>query len=195
MPQAEGGDPVTTRPTFAHVVYRTSQMAAMRDWYCSLLDAHVVHEGEGLSFLTYDDEHHRVALLESAEPLERKSVHAAWTHHVAYTFPDLASLLERYVKLKVKGVEPAMPIQHGVTTSLYYEDPDGNLVEMQIDNFATPDEATAYMQGEEYSADPRGPRFSPEAMLTEFRSGVPAAALITRAWAAAHPHVTVSDPP
>ena len=36
-----------------------------------------------------------------------------------------------------------MPIQHGVTTSLYYEDPDGNFAEMQIDNFATPGEAIA----------------------------------------------------
>jgi catechol-2,3-dioxygenase len=184
---ATGQATMTALPSFAHVVYRTSQMAAMKAWYCDLLDAHLVYEGHGLCFLAYDEEHHRVALLESAEPLERKSANAAWTHHVAYTFPTLADLLDRYVELKEKGIEPTLPIQHGVTTSMYYEDPDGNFVELQIDNFASPDEATAYMHGEEYDADPRGPRFSPEAMLAGFRAGVPAAELISRPWATAHP--------
>ena len=35
----------------------------------------------------------------------------------------------------------------GVTTSLYYRDPDGNFVALQIDNFVTPDETTSYMEG------------------------------------------------
>ena len=178
---------MTSVPTFAHVVFRTSQMSAMRAWYCDLLDAHVVHEGHGLCFLTYDEEHHRVALLESPEPLERKAENAAWTHHVAYTFRSLADLLDRYAELKAKGIIPARPIQHGVTTSLYYDDPDGNSVEMQIDNFATPEDSTTYMRGEEFEADPIGPLFSPDALLADFRSGVPEAELITRAWAVAHP--------
>ena len=164
-------------------------MSAMSAWYCNLLDAHVVYEGHGLCFLTFDEEHHRVALIESAEPLVRKAENAAWTHHVAYTFGSLADLLDRYVELKSKGITPTTPIQHGVTTSLYYDDPDGSSVEMQIDNFSTPAESTNYMRGTEYDSDPIGPQFSPEALLADFRSGVPEAELITRAWALAHPFV------
>lgn len=178
-------------PTFAHVVYRTSQVATMRAWYCALLDAHVVYEGHGLCFLTYDDEHHRVALIESAEPLQRKATDAAWTHHVAYTFPALGALLDRYVALAERGIEPATPIQHGVTTSFYYEDPDGNFVEMQIDNLPTPEAATAYMRGAEYDADPRGPEFSAKDLLADFRAGVPTDELTSRRWATAHPRESV----
>jgi hypothetical protein len=108
-------------------------------------------------------------------------------HHVAYTFASLEELFQRYVELKEKGVEPTMPIQHGMTTSLYYEDPDGNFVEMQVDNFASPDQATAYMYGPEFDGDPIGHAFSPEALLASLRAGVPAAELATRAWALAHP--------
>src|SRR5436190_21348448 len=35
---------VSTRPKFAHVVLQTSQLPAMRDWYCTVLGAHVVYE-------------------------------------------------------------------------------------------------------------------------------------------------------
>lgn len=184
---------MATAPKFAHVVFETGQMKTMRDWYCELLEGHVVYEGHGLCFITHDDEHHRIALLEATEPLEHKYVrpsglhNVAGVHHVAYTFASLADLLDRYVELKRRGVEPAVPVQHGVTTSLYYQDPDGNFVEMQIDNFATPAQATAYMEGPEYDSDPIGPRYSPEGMLADFRAGVPVAQLTTRAWAAAHP--------
>jgi catechol 2,3-dioxygenase-like lactoylglutathione lyase family enzyme len=174
-------------PTFAHVVFQTGQLERMRQWYMDLLDGHVVYEGHNLCFLTHDEEHHRVALVQPSEPLERKAPNAAWMHHVAYTFASLEGLFQRYADLKEKGIEPVMPIQHGVTTSLYYEDPDGNFVEMQVDNFPAPDQATAYMYGPEFDADPIGPRFSPDALLAALRAGVPATELTTRAWALAHP--------
>jgi len=45
----------------AHLVFQTNRIGAMRDWYCTVLDGHVVYENPQLSFVTYDDEHHRVA--------------------------------------------------------------------------------------------------------------------------------------
>ena len=38
--------------------------------------------------------------------------------------------------LEEVGIQPHVPVQHGPTTSLYYRDPDGNMVELQIDNMA-----------------------------------------------------------
>lgn len=102
---------------------------------------------------------------------------------------------EGYVELKDKGIEPAMPIQHGLTTSLYYEDPDGNFVELQVDNFPAPDQAAAYMYGPEFDADAIGPSFSPEAFLAGLRAGVPAAEPAPRAWALAHPFEADRDWP
>jgi catechol-2,3-dioxygenase len=169
-------------PKFAHVVYQTAQFEAMRDWYCAVLDGHVVYEDETLTFITFDDEHHRVALLHPPIPFERRSGPVASMHHTAYTFACMDDLLDRYELLRDRGIVPATCIAHGVTTSLYYEDPDGNFVEMQIDVFANPDDATAYMQGPEYAADSVGPGFDPEELLRRRRSGEPEAELSGRAW-------------
>ena len=61
-----------------------------------------------------------------AAGMERKSPTTACMHHVAYTFDDLDGLLDRYVLLRDQGITPAVSIAHGVTTSMYYRDPDGN---------------------------------------------------------------------
>jgi catechol-2,3-dioxygenase len=46
----------------AHVVLYSRQVPVMRDWYVNVLDAHVVYETPTLSFITYDNEHHRIAI-------------------------------------------------------------------------------------------------------------------------------------
>jgi catechol-2,3-dioxygenase len=177
-------------PRLVHVVLQTAQPEAVRDWYCAVLKAHVVYAGHGLTFLAFDDEHHRIALLEvPADVAEPKSPRAVGMHHTAFTFDNLDDLLERYRELAEQGIEPAVPIQHGVTTSLYYRDPDGNLIEMQIDNFATPDEATDYMRGAEYDANPVGPAFNVERMMAARRDGASVAELTTRAWALSGPRL------
>ncbi|MEV0247423.1 VOC family protein [Nocardia sp. NPDC050712] len=170
------------KPKFAHVVFQTGQPQQMRDWYCTVLDGHVVYQDQALCFITFDDEHHRVALLTPPVPQQRKSPTTASVHHVAYTFEHLDDLLSRYELLRDQGVTPAVCIAHGVTTSLYYQDPDGNFVEMQIDNFAAPEDATAYMLGPEYAGDSVGPGFDPEAMLTARRGGATVDELTNRAW-------------
>ncbi|CAA0130012.1 Biphenyl-2,3-diol 1,2-dioxygenase 2 [Mycolicibacterium vanbaalenii] len=154
----------------------------MRDWYCSVLDGHVVYQDQALCFITFDDEHHRVALLRPPNAPERKTPTTAGVHHVAYTFDHLDDLLSRYEQLRDKGLVPAVCIAHGVTTSLYYRDPDGTFVEMQIDNFAEPQQATDYMLGPEYAADAVGPAFDPEVMLAARRAGMPVEELTNRAW-------------
>lgn len=175
-------------PKLVHVVLQTAQPDAVRDWYCTVLEAHVVHAGHGLTFMTFDDEHHRIALLEiPAEVARPKEPGTVGMHHTAFTFAGLDDLLERYQQLAAAGVEPAVPIQHGVTTSLYYKDPDGNFVEMQVDNFATADDATRYMRGPEYDADPVGPAFDVDRMVAARRDGVSETELMTRTWALSGP--------
>lgn len=172
-----------TTPKFAHVVLQTNRLEEMRDWYNNLLAARVVYENPGMCFLTFDEEHHRIALFRPpGPPLAERNVPTVGMQHTAYTFPDLAALLEKFASLREAGIEPYLPVQHGVTTSLYYRDPDSNLVELQVDNF-DPDESTAYMMGSEYAQDPIGPSFDPAAMLAALEQGADPAALSTRAWA------------
>jgi|GEM_PF-6517337 catechol 2,3-dioxygenase-like lactoylglutathione lyase family enzyme len=78
-----------SKPKFAHNVFQTAQPEAMRDWYCTVLDAHVVYEDATLTFLTFDDEHHRVALLHPPIPMQAKTATTAALHHSAYTFDSI----------------------------------------------------------------------------------------------------------
>lgn len=173
---------MSTAPKFAHVVFQTGQPQQMRDWYCTVLDGHVVYQDRAGCFITFDDEHHRVALLTSPVQSQPKTPATACAHHIAFTFDGLDELLERYVLLRDNGIAPAVCIAHGVTTSMYYRDPDGNFIEMQIDNFSTPEAATNYMNGPEYAADFVGPAFDPQAMLEARRNGAGYDELTSRAW-------------
>jgi catechol-2,3-dioxygenase len=175
--------PMSAKPKFAHVVYQTGKPQEMRDWYCAVLDGHVVYSDEALSFITFDEEHHRVALLHPPIAMQAKSPTTAAVHHTAYTFESIDDLLERYEELRDKGIRPAVCVAHGITTSMYYRDPDGNFVEMQIDRFADPDDATAYMRGPEYAADSVGPAFDPDELLAARRAGAGVEELSDRRWA------------
>jgi len=163
----------------AHIVLRTTRFAEMIAWYRTVLAAEIAHGDDMLAFLTYDDEHHRIAIA-CLPGLEERSPAAAGTDHVAFTYADLGDLLQTYARLKSEGIEPFWSINHGPTTSLYYKDPDGNKVELQVDNFATADECNAWMRSGAFAANPIGVVFEPEALLARYRAGEPLAALAAR---------------
>ncbi|CAN5696086.1 VOC family protein [soil metagenome] len=162
---------------FAHFVLRSAQMPAMVEWYSTVLDMHVVKRNDFICFLTYDEEHHRLAIVNIAalEPPNPKGWGLA---HVAYTFRDVGELLSTYRRLKAKGIVPYRPIHHGPTLSMYYHDPDGNSVEMQVDCFRTKAEASAYFQTEAFTRNPIGVNFDPEALVAAYERGAPEAELL-----------------
>jgi catechol-2,3-dioxygenase len=182
---------MTSDKRLAHIVLQTGQLPALRDWYLKVLDAHVVFENGLLAFMTFDEEHHRLAIAQLPQPVARAATTVGLAHS-AYTFGSLDKLLAKYENLKAAGILPHVPVQHGPTTSIYYRDPDRNVVELQIDNMA-PDEATNYLRGEDFSRDPFGLSFDPDTMLAARRAGTPESELTTRAWAMTCPQQNVPE--
>ena len=162
---------------FAHIVLRTGQFDKMAAWYQTVLAARIVFRDEHLCFLSYDDEHHRVALI-NIPGMPVRDPDATGTDHVAYTYNDLGELLATYQRFKIAGILPHWPINHGVTTSMYYRDPDNNRVELQIDNFATPEELQAYFQSAAFAGNPVGVTYNPEQLIRDYEAGVPMADLL-----------------
>src|SRR5258708_17275558 len=155
----------------AHVVVRTkSSFDAMVKWYCFVLGAKIVFNAGHLIFLSYDNEHHRIAIAAGGDLSERPR-RAVGLDHIAFTYEDIDSLLTTYARLRQAGVLPFCCVNHGPTTSLYYHDPDTNRIELQVDNFADMTEATTLMQ-EQFSINPVGAEFDPEELLARLRSGV-----------------------
>src|SRR5438445_616522 len=69
---------------FAHVVLKTANYDAVIAWYATVLQARVAFRNDFIAFLTYDDEHHRVAVLNTpGSPAQDPA--AAGVHHIAYT--------------------------------------------------------------------------------------------------------------
>ena len=162
----------------AHIVRRTARFEEMIAWYETVLAARVVHGDDMLAFLTYDDEHHRIAIAR-IPGIEDGPQMAAGTDHVAFTHADLGDLLNTWARLKGEGIEPYWCLNHGPTTSMYYKDPDGNKVELQIDNFDT-DEANRWMGSGEFAQNPIGIIFEPEELLARYRGGEPLETLLRR---------------
>lgn len=169
---------------FVHVVYRTHRFKAMLDWYQKVFDAHVQFQDDMLAFLTYDEEHHRFALVNldllDPDPKEKNRAGLVGVDHVAYTFASLRDLLENWEQLTAMSIRPYWCLHHGITISLYYADPDGNQMEFQVESYPAPEQANAFMAGPGYAENPIGVEFDPADWLARLRGGAPEADFLVR---------------
>ena len=109
-------------------------------------------------------------------------------HHSAFEYPSMGDLLDTYVRLKALGIEPHASLDHGLTTSLYYVDPDGNSVELQADNFGSWQESSEWMRtSPHFAANPIGMPIDPEQMVAARQAGASFAELHRRAYSGAFP--------
>jgi catechol-2,3-dioxygenase len=163
----------------AHIVRRTGRFEELVRWYCTVLGAEVVHSDGMLAFLTYDDEHHRIAIA-GIPGLEEQPAMAAGTDHVAFTYGDLGDLLQTYRRLRAAGIEPYWCINHGPNLSFYYKDPDGSRIELSVDTMPTSEAIDAWMRSGEFAANPIGVVFEPDELIARYESGEPLETLMAR---------------
>ena len=162
---------------FAHVVLRTNNLEGMRDWYKSVLGAELMFENDSILFLTYDDEHHRIALIKRPG-LGEAVPNTVGVDHFAFAYPTLGDLVSAYESLKAQGIVPHMTVNHGTSTSMYFHDPDGNGVELQVDNFDTIEELNEWFAEGGFTQNQLGTKFDMDEMAAKFHAGVPEAELL-----------------
>lgn len=155
----------------AHIVFRTKDLPRMQAWYCAVLDAHVVFSDDNIAFLTYDEEHHRIALIAGQSLAARSDAPTVGFYHAAFTYAGLSDLLDTYDRLSARGIVPWRTINHGPTISFYYRDPDGNDIELQVDRFADALEAQTWMAGEAFAANPIGLLVDPQDLRRRLNAG------------------------
>ncbi len=154
----------------SHAVLRTTRFKEMLDWYQTVLGCEVLYQNQFLAFMTYDEEHHRIAL--AAVPgLVEKPKRSTGLDHLAFFYSTFADWIANCERLKAIGITPRVCIHHGLTMSLYYRDPDDNGVELSIDNVEKP-------QWHEWMRDhlgenPLGAPLDPDDLARRFHAGVP----------------------
>ncbi|WP_083745275.1 VOC family protein [Variovorax sp. KK3] len=171
--------PAISPVRLAHVVLRTSKFDELLRWYRSVLCADVAFSNGHIAFLAYDDEHHRIALIQ-VPGLQAQPAGICGVHHIAFTYASLGDLVATYERLEGLGIRPVWCVNHGPTTSMYYADPDGNQVELQIDNCATVEEAGAFFFTPAFESNPIGVDFDPADLARRFRAGEDEAAIKQR---------------
>ena len=164
----------------AHVVLKTppERVKIMLDWYKTVLEAEAMFETEPFGFVAYDSEHHRVAVL-GLPGTETRIDGRAGMHHMSFTYANLADLAHTYNRLKSDAITPEYCINHGPTTSMYYFDPDKNMVELQVDN--VPEEKfTEYFENGEFTENPIGVKFEPGELFGRLAAGEAEESLLPR---------------
>jgi hypothetical protein len=66
---------------------------------------------------------------------------------------------------------PFWCVHHGVTISIYYHDPDGNILETQYDVFPESEAADEFMRSPAFEENPIGADFDPEEFIARIQGG------------------------
>ena len=113
---------VLSPASFAHVVLRTTSenFPKVTEFYKTFLGAEANYENQFVSFLSYDYEHHRIAII-GMPNIGSKQANTCGLDHFAFTYNSLQDMVQSYRQRKALDIFPHWCINHGPTTSLYYK--------------------------------------------------------------------------
>jgi catechol-2,3-dioxygenase len=172
-------------PQFHHFNLKTTRLGEMIDFYRSLVGAEVIFQFEGGAWLSNDEANHRIALLafpNFVEDPERDT--RTGMHHSAFEYASFKELNGSYLRLKEAGITPALCLDHGMTLSYYYADPDGNHVELQVDCFGDWQKSKEWMRtSDQFKANPIGVFVDPERIASDHAGGISFAEIHDKAMA------------
>jgi catechol 2,3-dioxygenase len=187
---------IAAHPKLHHLGLTTSDLEAMVDWYRKVLGMTVVHRSSAptgsqsamslsAAWVSNDEANHRLALVELPD-LTNDSERSRHTRlqHVAFEYSTLDDLLGTYARIKRLGIEPVLCADQGAQTAFYYEDPDRNIVELNVNNYGDPWTSTEHMKtSPAFAANPMGTYVDPEKMIAARKRGASAWDLHERAFA------------
>lgn len=176
-------------PKLHHIALKTNQFNEMCDFYRSLLNFRPTLEVEQVvGFYTFDLVHHRLVIFN--DPSLSSEVPASkGMHHIAFAYDTVDDLMRVYQNFKRNNIHPFIAVNHGPNTAFYYQDPDCNIIELEIDNFA-PQKGLEFMSKMQHNPDLfiSDPKImfmpiNPETYLKAWQSGATQAELHERSYA------------
>ncbi|HUA03179.1 MAG TPA: VOC family protein [Solirubrobacteraceae bacterium] len=178
-----------TIPTIHHFNIKTNRLDDLIDFYGKVAGMVPNFRWEGGAFLSNDAANHRLAILSGPQFIDdpERPSHVG-LHHSAFEFSTVSQLLDHFAALREIGIVPSFSLNHGLTTSFYYKDPDSNFVELQADNFGDWEKSTEFIRtSPQFAKDPIGPLVDPGALYDAKRSGMSDVELHRRSYAGEFP--------
>jgi len=117
-----------------HVALRVTDVELSRAFYTRLLGFEVVEEDpeHGGVFMALEGLSHTIDLFPVGDPrmARAQTPGAVGVRHVAFLVDSEQALKEAYVTLQANGVSIVRAVDHVSQKSIYFHDPDGNLLEI-----------------------------------------------------------------
>ncbi|MCV9938873.1 VOC family protein [Boseaceae bacterium BT-24-1] len=161
------------KPVFHHVTFKTSRLDEMVAWYGTVVGARPNFQDANNAWTTNDEANHRVAFLSApglGDDPDKRSHNGM--HHSAFEYESFADLMSSYARLRDEGIEPAFSLDHGMTISIYYRDPEGNFVELQSDTYGDWKRSSEWMRSSpDFAENPIGTFFDPERVYQAHKAG------------------------
>ena len=117
-----------------HIVLKVRDAQTSKAFYTRALGLKVAYEDreQGAVFLSVGTQHHDLALFQLATG-ETPQPSQPGLHHMAWQLGSFEELQAAYRDLRELGIPVESTIEHNVTRSVYFHDPDGNRVELYCD--------------------------------------------------------------
>ncbi|MEO1490709.1 MAG: VOC family protein [Pseudomonadota bacterium] len=135
IPPVETADPAATGAIVGHVHLRVADLDRAIAFYSGVLGFDVMQRyGDQAAFLSADGYHHHIGLntWESRGGTPPPAGHTG-LYHTAFLFPTRAALGAALGRVVAAGVPITGKADHGVSEAVYFDDPDGNGVELYRD--------------------------------------------------------------
>lgn len=139
-----------------HVVLNVTNVECSTAFYRDVVGFQVARyrpDGTG-AFLTCGIVHHNLALFQAPEGAQPAQKGQIGLNHFAFKVESYKALQEAHKRLVDAGATIDHIVDHGMTRSVYFLDPDGIEMELFCDTFDTEAEGLAFMQATPGQATP-----------------------------------------
>jgi catechol 2,3-dioxygenase len=116
-----------------HVHLKIRDMKQSIAFYQNYLGMKITENlNDSFVFMSAGEMHHELALQEVGKSAALPGRHDVGLYHVAFEVPNKQALIETYQKIKQGGID-VYPVDHRISWALYFNDPDGNGIEVYWD--------------------------------------------------------------
>jgi catechol 2,3-dioxygenase len=119
-----------------HVVLKVRDLERTKKFYAEVMGLEVMKVEPSIKmafFASNGRDHHEIAAIEIDGNVPDSQACGVGLSHVAFRLRDEAHLRAAYSDLKEHKVKIISAVNHGVTKSIYFRDPDGHLLEVYCD--------------------------------------------------------------